>query len=118
MSTSSSMRTPRFSSRSEERRVGEETVHTRLVSDWSSDVCSSDLPNHVDLGGCFPQRTVFPSLVLLRAGQRGFRHDLFDFIRIAREAFAQQLVAGFGDEHIVFDAHAEILFKIGRASCR
>src|SRR5437016_2257130 len=43
------------SGRSEERRVGKESIcsttdciikirrHTRLVSDWSSDVCSSDL---------------------------------------------------------------------------
>src|SRR5437016_5155268 len=29
--------------RSEERRVGKECRYTRLVSDWSSDVCSSDL---------------------------------------------------------------------------
>src|ERR1035438_6273244 len=29
--------------RSEERRVGEEKRNTRCLSDWSSDVCSSDL---------------------------------------------------------------------------
>jgi len=36
----------------------------------------------------------------------------FDCIRIARKAFAEQLVAGFGEEHVVFDAHPEILFGI------
>src|SRR5262245_16311072 len=30
-------------SRSEERRVGKDSNHTRCLSDWSSDVCSSDL---------------------------------------------------------------------------
>src|SRR5437899_3185822 len=30
--------------RSEERRVGKECRDTRCLSDWSSDVCSSDLP--------------------------------------------------------------------------
>src|SRR5207249_2560287 len=40
----------------------------------------------------------------------GGGHDFFDFIGIAREAFTEQLVAGFDDKDIVFDAHAEILF--------
>src|SRR5580698_6891404 len=38
----------------------------------------------------------------------GFGHDFFDFIGIAGEAFAQEFVAGFGDEDVVFDADAEI----------
>src|SRR5467141_4006053 len=38
-------------------------------------------------------------------------HDLFDFIGIAGEAFAEQLVAGFGDEDVVFNTRAEILFR-------
>src|SRR5947207_8327397 len=38
-------------------------------------------------------------------------HDFFDFIGVAGEAFAEQLVAGFGYENIVFHAHAEILFR-------
>src|ERR1700739_2742732 len=37
-------------------------------------------------------------------------HDFFNFARIARQALAEQLVAGFGDEHVVFDAHAQIFF--------
>src|SRR5271168_2312277 len=38
----------------------------------------------------------------------GFGHDFFDFIGVAREAFAQEFVASFGDEDVVLDAHAEI----------
>src|ERR1039458_7064496 len=50
---------PRPAGRSEERRVGEECRsrgapglssrrrHTRCLSDWSSDVCSSDLPQYL-----------------------------------------------------------------------
>src|SRR5258706_885280 len=37
-------------------------------------------------------------------------HDLFDFNGIAGEAFAEQLVAGLGDEDVVLDADPEILF--------
>src|SRR6202158_271851 len=44
------------------------------------------------------------------ARQRGVRHDLFDFNGIAGEAFAEQFVTGFGDEDVVLDADAEILF--------
>src|SRR6202011_5227253 len=44
------------------------------------------------------------------ARPRGFRHNLFDFNGVAGQAFAQQLMAGFGDEDVVFDAHSEILF--------
>src|SRR5208282_1305497 len=40
----------------------------------------------------------------------GFGHDFFDLVRIAREAFAEEFVARFGDEDVVFDAHAEIFF--------
>src|SRR5260370_10461753 len=40
----------------------------------------------------------------------GLGHYFFDFGGIAGQALAQELVAGFGDEHVVFDAHAEILF--------
>src|SRR5438046_436743 len=37
--------------RSEERRVGQKDRPTRLVSDWSSDVCSSDLCSRVARSG-------------------------------------------------------------------
>src|SRR5271163_2807457 len=40
----------------------------------------------------------------------GAGHDFFDFDGIAGEAFAQEFVAGFGDEDVIFDAHAEIFF--------
>src|SRR6266446_1282793 len=46
----------------------------------------------------------------LRAARSRSGHDFFDFNGIAREAFTQQLVAGFGDENVVFDAHAQIFF--------
>jgi len=42
------------------------------------------------------------------ASQRGFRHNLFDFSRVAGQAFAEKCVAGFGDEDVVLDAHAQI----------
>src|SRR4030081_2928518 len=38
----------------------------------------------------------------------GLGHYFFDFGGIAGEALAQELVARFGDEHVVFDAHAEV----------
>jgi len=40
----------------------------------------------------------------------GLGHYFFDFGGVARQALAQELVAGFGDEHIIFDAHAKIFF--------
>jgi hypothetical protein len=42
---------------------------------------------------------------------RGAGHDLFDFIGIAGQALTEKFVAGIGDQHIVFDAHAEIFFR-------
>src|SRR5437899_9447412 len=38
----------------------------------------------------------------------GLRHYFFDLGGIAGEALAQKLVAGFGDEHVVLDAHAKV----------
>src|SRR6266403_3209056 len=38
-------------------------------------------------------------------------HYFFDFSGIAGQALAQELIAGLGDEHIIFDAHAEIFFE-------
>src|SRR6266699_54785 len=68
--------------------------------------------DHTAVGGQFRWRILSTGLVFftLCARQFGLRHDLFNFIGIAGEAFAEQLVAGFGDEDVVFDAHAEILF--------
>src|SRR6202030_2515341 len=39
----------------------------------------------------------------------GFGHDFFDFVGGAGELAAEQFVTRFGDQHVVFDAHAEIL---------
>src|SRR5712672_4262139 len=38
----------------------------------------------------------------------GLGHYFFDFGGVAGEALAQELVASFGDQDIVFDAHAEV----------
>src|SRR5712692_8069920 len=37
-------------------------------------------------------------------------HYLFDFGGVAGQALAEELVAGIGDEHVIFDAHAEVFF--------
>src|SRR5436309_15248723 len=42
-------------------------------------------------------------------GPRPFLHDSFVFVWIAWQSLAEQLVAGVGDEHVVFNAHAQIL---------
>src|SRR5262249_27533008 len=47
----------------------------------------------------------------LRALRRGCGHELLNFISVAWQPLAQQLVAGFRDQNVVFDAHAEILFR-------
>src|SRR5690242_20874701 len=71
--------------------------HTRLTCDWSSDVCSSDLPFVEDR----------PQTLLLRLvnGRATLPRDRFD----QRDDF-------------LFDAHTKIVgverVKIGRASCR
>src|SRR6516162_9286326 len=49
-------------------------------------------------------------MLLRDTGLRAFRHDSFDFGWIARQSLAQQLVAGVGDQRVVFNAHAQILF--------
>ncbi len=68
-------------------------------------------PDHTAVGGCFRWRNVSgPAFFCFCACRRGSRHDLFDFTRISGEAFAEQPVAGFGDQDVVFDAHAKILF--------
>src|SRR6267154_4688711 len=38
----------------------------------------------------------------------GLGHYFFDFGGVAGQALAQELVAGFGDEHVVLDAHAKV----------
>src|SRR5437870_2240106 len=38
-------------------------------------------------------------------------HNLFDFIRTARQALAQQFVARLGDKDVVLDPHAELFIR-------
>src|SRR5882757_2985844 len=37
-------------------------------------------------------------------------HDFFDLLWVARQPLAQKFKTSFGDQHIVFDAHAKIFF--------
>src|SRR5438045_9612699 len=69
--------------------------HTRCLSDWSSDVCSSDL---------LPQRVRF------RLEQRRFRAHLDRFV--LRPDLQRDV-----DSEPAFDLHNDWL-EIGRASCR
>src|SRR6266481_6006413 len=41
----------------------------------------------------------------------GLGHYFFDFGGIAGQALAKELVAGFGDEHVVFDTHAKVFLR-------
>src|SRR5467141_5160743 len=55
-------------------------------------------------------RSIVALLGLLGALVGSDSHDLFDFNGVAGQAFAEQLVAGLGDEDVVLDADPEILF--------
>src|SRR5215813_2279060 len=46
-----------------------------------------------------------------RALPRAFSHDFFNRVGVAREFFAKESGPGFGDQEIVFDADAEVLFR-------
>src|SRR5713101_666231 len=56
-------------------------------------------------------RSIIASLRGLSALGGALGHYFFDFRGIAGQALAQELIAGLGDEHIIFDAHAEIFFE-------
>jgi hypothetical protein len=53
---------------------------------------------------------VLTGMATLRSLFRGVGHDFFDFVGVAGEAFAQEFVAGFGDEDVVLNADPEIFF--------
>src|SRR5438093_3750439 len=76
--------------------------HTRLVSDWSSDVCSSDL--YLAADGC------------KRVGQRR------SHIQVALKEAADDVVTPLVDVHALPFVQQDVaiicLDKIGRASCR
>src|SRR5262249_59620401 len=77
--------------------------HTRLVSDWSSDVCSSDLKTCPDL-------PIHPSL--LEEGRKlAEKGDIKGATAILRRAMKLQ-------PDLKLDPKAEAQRQIGRASCR
>src|SRR5205814_4640403 len=88
--------------------------HTRCLSDWSSDVCSSDLslssflPSIFFSGYIFPRETMPKFFYVLT-----YFVPATYFIDITRGI----ILRGAGWVHLWIDAVA-LFFKIGRASCR
>src|SRR5690606_40875342 len=76
--------------------------HTRFSRDWSSDVCSSDLPGVEDIAGQSAWGITVQLYSLRRPGDGGLGDTL------ALEALARSAAAH----------GADALGKIGRASCR
>ena len=60
-----------------------------------------------NLAGRQPNRLGL-ALIWLLALSLAFGHDFFDLVGRARQARGEQLCAGGRDQHVVFDAHAEI----------
>src|SRR6267143_2045362 len=56
-------------------------------------------------------RSIIASFRGLSALGGALGHYFFDFSGIAGQALAQELVAGFGDGQVVFNAHPEIFFR-------
>src|SRR5262249_56957458 len=88
--------------------------HTRLVSDWSSDVCSSDLPAWAAAG-----LALFPEIEVPSKGFGDFvaHHARPTFItpRELERAIAR------GEDWVLIDSRPRQEYqagKIGRASCR
>src|SRR5262249_56517626 len=86
--------------------------HTRLVSDWSSDVCSSDLWKHsISTTKPEAQRYFDQGLALLY----GFnRYEAIRSFRKAAEIDPNAAMAWWG----IAMAQGPYVNKIGRASCR
>src|SRR5690348_11468787 len=109
---------PRSARRSEERRVGKECRSTRWTGDWSSDVCSSDLPSG---------RVRSTEYALLHLLMDGVYYVVVIDEDDADEATRNANCAKAGDyacrvttrEQLFAFAHATaVRKKIGRASCR
>src|SRR3546814_5461780 len=84
----------------------QKTAYEMRISDWSSDVCSSDLIEHEDLTGTGAEDV---SVAAVESGDlyAAFGHGGFRLVPGQRAA--RQLSAGY---------HVRRLTKIGRASCR
>src|SRR3546814_15222434 len=106
------------------------------ISDWSSDVCSSDLPDHADVDAvialgcalptvlrgfdrCGPVR-IGQSVVVQGAGPVGLAAVLVASLMGAREVIAVDVHANRLDVAQSLGATATVSLKdkIGRASCR
>src|SRR3546814_11591792 len=89
------------------------------ISDWSSDVCSSDLRfRGASYGELYPMIDLPHSAlvpVVIEQSSRGERS--FDiFSRLLRERIV--FVTGQVEDHMASLFVAQLLFQIGRASCR
>src|SRR3546814_9008768 len=89
----------------------QKTAYEMRISDWSSDVCSSDLDQHEDR----------------RFGKRRFEfHDEIEFVAVGNAAIQQHYVIGIGLLRYFESALRAVGFldvqgiedQIGRASCR
>src|SRR5258706_981898 len=88
--------------------------HTRLVSDWSSDVCSSDLfetlkPIGRDVKGGSRRRKI--------DRRRGGGEQRFEFASPVLERFAAQIAVAHEQQVEEHERRGNLL-EIGRASCR
>src|SRR3546814_2310598 len=94
--------------------VKQKTAYEMRISDWSSDVCSSDLQDilecNIDDTGAGPDERVF------------LKHpDQADIAVAQRFAIAIQDITdhiGYVDRHARRIDHVRRIVKIGRASCR
>src|SRR3546814_3354035 len=89
------------------------------ISDWSSDVCSSDLPLDEGVGAEIERGRAAEHLVVLGDDRLGHADEAIDVggvvLAVDREAEGVILVVGAG--HLPL-AQREIGKQIGRASCR
>src|SRR5689334_24293753 len=93
--------------------------HTRWNCDWSSDVCSSDLPR--TLGGVFSYAQILgklPQVGRIAVLRRQIRQSLLGVVRDVVAELVAQGLRGLTDlvcEHL----HCALQrWEIGRASCR
>src|SRR5205814_7934214 len=86
--------------------------HTRCLSDWSSDVCSSDLPFQDDITPVAVKflRNFGPGNLQLAADKIDSRLDIGQMSRVSDDCFNRNVVC----EDFVIGVEDQI----GRASCR
>src|SRR2546427_8895559 len=86
--------------------------HTRFYCDWSSDVCSSDLPRCGRAGLCLHLR-LNPELTMKLSFEQGVAAGVAGLVAAA--LIAGVLLVDHGAIAALVDASAQ---EIGRASCR